>query len=440
MNRVAGKSRSEFALFIAAGLALLGAGALHWWHVIGHDEPGYVKASRVLVALCGVMLVIAAFVPRMRPSSLPIAGLVALLLPLLVVQYIVTRDPLTMDYVDMQTRQADWLLESLNRTEDEPYIPWVEPDTISAVPNRSSIYNVMDGFESAPVFSGMGWFASLIFGICIFTFACLLYGPLIAAFVARRRGILVAVAVAGIVFFYGGPSIAYLCWNRARAAGAAGDYASAVYYDRLVAKFDPRWSYDTLFQYETGRFYGHLGLTQEPDYWLFVADTLVSSGHYQQAVDVYVDRLGGETLSRTGTTRYVHALILTGAVNFRQARYAQAADLWRQAVSKDPDDVEALYFYAFGLTKLGRYSEAVPVWKSLIAKNESVGLYRYKYFANRKYRKQISSRSWNMLAWCYFQLHDYDSAMHCRFNSMQAGKTDVTSLPDADPDGDEGGQ
>jgi tetratricopeptide (TPR) repeat protein len=169
---------------------------------------------------------------------------------------------------------------------------------------------------------------------------------------------------------------------------------------------------------------------------VYVADSMAKSGKFRQALTVYRTFIVPHQLTRSNRMRYTHMLILVGAQDFRQQRYAEAASMWREAAGEDPNNIEALYFDAFGLTKLGRYHEAVPVWKALIGKNESVGMFRYKYFATRRYRKQVTSRAWNMLGWCYFQLGDYPSAIHCRSNSMQAGPTDVKVLPDTSEDAD----
>jgi len=416
-------------LFVALGLLLLLAGASQWWHVIGQGEPSYVKLSRVLVVLGGLVVVVASFFPRLQSRALPVAGVIAVLLPILMIQYIVTRDPLTMDRVDMQTRQANWLLICLQHTEDLPYVPWVEPKVTTASANRANVYNIFDGFETIPVFAKGGWYLSILAGVVVIVIALFLYGPEIRRSVFRYRwGIAVAV-VAMTVFFYAGPFAAFLYWNRARAAGAQGDYARAIYYDQQIPKVDPRWNYDMLYHGEIGRMYGHLGLTREPDYWMFVADGMMKGGKYKAAMMVYQRHFGSD-MSRGVKMRYIHTLVVLGAQDFRLQRVGEAVDLWRRAASLDPTNIEALYFEAFGLTKVGRYGEAVPVWKALIGANESVGMYRMKYFANRRYRKQITSRAWNLLSWCYFQLGDYSSAIHCRYNSLQAGPTEVKALPD----------
>ena len=419
----------EVVLFAIAGLLILAAGAIGWWHVIGQGEPWYVKAFRGIVVIGGVGVILSAFVSRLRSIVLPIAALLAFILPVLMVQYIVTRDPLTMDRVDMQTRQSNWLLICLQRTQDMPYVPWIEPKATTATPNRSNVYNIFDGFEIIPVFSKGGWYLSIVAGAIGLVIALFYFGPQIRNGIIRYRIGIVAIVVLMTLYFYAGPFMAFLYWNRARAAGAAGDYATAIYYDKQIPKVDPRWTYDMNYHGEIGRFYGHLGLTQEPDYWSFVGDTMVRGGRYKAAMLIYQSHFG-RNMDRTTRMRYVHVLVLLGTQTFRQQRYGEAIDLWRRAVSLDPSNVEALYFYGFGLTKMGRYYEAVPIWKALISDNEGVGMYRLKFFANRRYRKEITSRAWNLLSWCYYQIDDYDSAMHCRYNSLQAGATDVKALPD----------
>jgi len=416
-------------IFICACLVGVTA-VLPWWHTIDAPEPIYAKICRVLAACSALMLLVAVFRPSLRPGSLVIAAVAAMLLPVFVLQIVATRDSAAIEQVIRQDNQAHWLLYTVRQDEVMPYVPWAAPSQKSIPDVFSNAYTALDALETSSYFTQAGWFISVFSGIVLFTTACVLYGSQVSVLIRRCRGVgLVALAIV-ITLFYGHLLISYLHWNRGRAAVAQGDYTAAIAEYHTAATWDPRWNDDLLYHVELGRLYGRAGSSDDQDYWAYTADSYTKSQDYELAYGIYRDHVTNPKRDGAMLVRYVNALLHMGIAQFNAGRTTLAVRYWQMAVDVDPSNVQALYFLGIGQSRLADYAHAVRTWKSLIRVNESVGMFRLKSFTTRDYRKPITSVAWNNMAWCYYQLRDYDMAMACRFNSTVQGQTHPEAFPD----------
>jgi tetratricopeptide (TPR) repeat protein len=423
-------SRGSTILFLAAALAVGIVAALPWWHTIDAPEPVYVKGARFFLLVCAICLALAAVRPQFRPASILAAGAACLLLPVLILLVVATRDPSSVERVIRQDDQAHWLLTTVRQDEDMPYVPWTDPTHKSIVDVFSNAYTVLDAVETASFFTQTGWFASLAIGFMIVIGGGAYYARPILRILARRRAAIALACAVAIVFLYGHLTMAYYFWNSARMETAGGNYKAALADYRSAAIWDPRWNDDILYHVELGRLYGRLGMRDQQDYWASVADAYTKAQDYSRAYALYVEHVRSAASDGAMRVRFVNAVLHQGLIDFNAGRQGLAVQEWQTAAALDPTDIQTLYYLAIAQSKMGDYGDSIKTWKSVVRMNESVGMFRIKWFTTRDYRKPITSIAWNNMAWCYFQLHDYRSAMDCHFNSTVQGKTDPAVFAD----------
>lgn len=418
------------SLFIVGALLVAAAAAPKWWHTIDAPEPFYVKLIRASIFACAVFLGVAAFLPRFRATSVLTAALACFFAPLLVVTIVETRDPSTMDTVMRQFNQAHWLNYTLRADEQLSYIPWSDP-TFKTIPDVfSNGYTLLDGIEAVAFNAGMGWYICWVDAGLLLITVGVMYGPEARSFLKRQRAAIAAVAAGAFLIFFGPLAIAYMYWNHGRAQEAAGNYAAALVDFRQVVRWDGRWDSDMLYHLELGRLYSQLGETSEPDYWALVADTYGASKRYAAAYATYRDHVEDPDVDGAMRTRYVNALLHRAVLDFNNRRYGLATDECRRASLIDPTDLQADYYLGISQNKIGDYIGAIDTWKSVVRMNEGIGMFHMKLFCNSDYRKSITSRAWIFMGWGYYQIHDYQSALNCRYNSQQESASEFYSVDD----------
>ncbi len=410
-------------------LLLLGAVALPWWQVIGASEPGYVKLCRLFALLFAVLVLTALARPAWRTRLLMIAGLGATLLPLLLLLGIATLDARSISAAVNQTNQANRLIIFLARADINPQVSWTNQRSLGATAVVRNDYTLIDALENASFFARFGWYVCLLGGLLLLLTAWLWDAAQARRWLYRQRGLLALAAVVVGLCCFSRMAVAYYYWNRARSAQARADYATALYDYHKAAQWDHRLDYDLAFHFDLGRLYGQLGLTNEPDYWAAIGEVYLNTNRIATAYEIFRRDIPNPYANPALRIRYANTLLKAGVVDYISDLPGSALTKWQRAIEIDPNNVEIMYALGMGCTRVGDYPRAITWWRHLIRVNESVGLFRIKYVASFTYRKMITARAWSVLGWCYYQQHDYASAMQCSAYSTQQG----SSNPDATP-------
>jgi len=405
-------------LSLLSALLLLLSAKLPWWHVIGMAEPSYVRTARFFSLLPAFGACLAIALPRRRASIFVIGGLLATLLPGVIILLIVTRDPDSIGAAVYQTDQANRLINDLTRTSLNAEVPWTERVALASDGLQRSDYTFVDGVESALHFAKGGWYAGCLGGLTLLLAAWAWDGEAALGTIRRCRWVFGAAGL-GLALGCGGPlGLSLYYWNQARSAQESADYGTALYNFRLAARWDGRLAYDRFFHFNLGRLYQMMGLTQEPDYWAWRGDLLLAASKPELATLLYREHIASPYSGPALRLRSADLLAQAGAFDYGQGRFGEAAAAFQTAQQLDSNDVQVLYGLALCQSKAGNYAAAILNWQRLIAVNENVGLYRYKYFVSAdSYRKVISARAWSGLAWCYHRQHNEAAALACLSNS-----------------------
>ena len=154
-------------LSLLSALLLLLSAKLPWWHVIGLAEPSYVRTARFFSLLPAFGACLAIALPRRCASFFVIGGLLATLLPGVIILLIVTRDPDSIGAAVYQTDQANRLINDLTRTSLNAEVPWTERVALASDGLQRSDYTFVDGVESALHFAKGGWYAGCLGGLTL---------------------------------------------------------------------------------------------------------------------------------------------------------------------------------------------------------------------------------------------------------------------------------
>ncbi len=422
--------RREVVCFLLAGLLLLlGAVGFPWWHVINSPEPGYVRGCRLLSLLFAALTLIALLRPARRTGLLMVGGLSAVALPLLVLLTITTLDAPSISAAVHQTNQAGRLIIALAHTDVNPQVAWTNQRGMGATAIVRNDYTLVDALETASFFAKPGWYVGLIGGLLLLIAAWLGEPQQARRWLFRRRWLFAGTAVVLGLLVFGRLAVANYYWNRGREAQARADYAAALYDYRKAMQWDRRQDYDLAFHFELGRLYGRLGMTDEPDYWASIGEVYLNTNLIKMGYEIFRRNILNPYANPALRVRYANTLLKMGEVDYLSKLPGSAINRWQRAIEVDPDNVEIMYALGLGYTRVGNYPRAIHWWRELIRANESVGLFRIKYVASFTYRKVITARAWSFMSWCYYQQHDYATAMQCAAFSTQQG----SSNPDATP-------
>lgn len=409
-------------------LCLIASVAIPWWRLIDEREPLYITGLRGLSLLWIALTLLALFPSRRRAERLLMAGLGALLVPLLLLFVIVLLDPRAISTAVHETNQAERLINTITRTDINPQVAWMPQRYMRANQLLRNDYTLFDGLETASYFAKAGWYASVAAGALLLVSAWI-----VSSFTVRRclrRWVPAGLALAlFVVLMFARPLIGYYHWNRARAAQQRGEYAESLVSYRRAAAWDPRLDYDLLFHFELGRLYSHLKMKSEPDYWAAVGDMYSQSSQYKFAYEAYRRNIADPFANPALPARYANLLLRAGVADHTAGRPGTALQKWRAALHIQPENVEILYHVAIACTQIGDYTEAIRCWRNLIRINDSVGLFRIKFVAAQVYRKVITARAWSYLSWCYYRQNNYEMALRCRANSLQQGSVPLDSIP-----------
>jgi hypothetical protein len=289
---------------------------------------------------------------------------------------------------------------------------WSRLRSSSTVPVQKDDETVADSAEVATFFAGGGWYLAIIGSILLFVAA---YGVDVAgARIAMRKtaGPGLACVLGPWIVWSSACLVGHGYYDLAQTAFADGRYAQALKDYRNSVKWDPRLNYDTGYHYELGCLYGTMHKTDEADYWAMLGDSLIQSNRVDEAVLMY---RAGARLPATVLFPERFDGVLTRATFTDEAfsRYGGATLKGREALALMPHNFEAIYALAICYTDRGDYKTAIELWKRLIYQSDHIGLLRSKFVSCYTYTKPIAARSWSALAFCYFQLGDYDKANRC---------------------------
>jgi tetratricopeptide (TPR) repeat protein len=204
-------------------------------------------------------------------------------------------------------------------------------------------------------------------------------------------------------------------------------------------ELDPRLSYNYSFRYDAGVLKNELGISDVDD---FIALANVYAGRadlgggtdlsypdLQRAVMVYrahPDSVGNDYVAKV---LYCQALLALGCKNFTLGSYGAAERLFGEAVSMEPNNVEALYFLADAQMVSGDLEVSRENFVRVVNLNEAVGISALQYFGNLVYRKPITANAWRSLAWIYHRAGLESTSELCRFNSTQVKSFSTKNLP-----------
>ncbi len=424
------KDSPEVAILCLLGaIFLLFGGAFTWWHVINTPEPFYVHACRLLSFGLAVGALAALVLPGRRTGLFLGIGITATLLPVLILLVITVLDSSAIRDSVHQMDQVRQLLKDVSMTETNIQIPWLESRELRLNTVMQNDYTLIDAIETAASFAKSGFYCSIIGGLLLLISAWVWNGPAAKNWMVQKRGMIFAAAIIILIGLFGRTCIAFYYWNTARSATARGEYAHALQqYDQMV-KWDQRFNDDIVYHFERGRIYGLLGLENQQEYWAYVGDTYATTQKYTKAYAIYREHITNPYAVGALRYRYAYVLGKRGMDCYRIKLYGLATSYWQQAYKLDSNNLEIMYPLAMCYTKTGNYAAAIHLFKRVITFNEEVGLTRSKLFGSFVYRKPLSSRSWNSMAWCYYKLNYPEAAMQCLQNAILPGSPDPKSVP-----------